>query len=79
MARGFESKSIADQQEQAQHRQQRRSGGDPADAATLLKRRKLELARADVLHQIETARADGHKEMLRRALAALEKDLEGLG
>jgi len=78
MARGFESKSVADQQEQAQNRQ-RKQRDAPGDAATLLKRRKLELARADVLHQIETARADAHKEMLRRALAALEKDLEGLG
>jgi hypothetical protein len=76
MARGFESKSVADQQENAQNRS--RPGGETEDAAVFLKRRKLELARVDVLRQLEAARAEPHKEMLRRALAALEKDLEGL-
>ena len=76
MARGFESKSVADQQEDAQSPP--RAEGEIEDAAVVLKRRKLELARADVLHQLEAARAEPHKEMLRRALAALEKDLAGL-
>jgi hypothetical protein len=77
MARGFESKSVADQQEQAQNRQ-RGGEGEPADAAVVLKRRKLELARADVLHQLGAAHVEAHKEMLRRALAALDKDLAAL-
>jgi hypothetical protein len=74
MARGFESKSVADQQEDAQNRslQLDRRGGDPAN---LPKRRKLELARTDMLRQLQLATADGHKEMLRRALAALDKEL----
>jgi hypothetical protein len=76
MARGFESKSVADQQEDAQSRP--REEGETEDAAVVLKRRKLELARADILHHLEAARAEAHKEMLRRALAALEKDLSGL-
>ena len=38
----------------------------------------LELARADVLRRIELARAEPHREMLRRALAALEADLAKL-
>ena len=77
MARGFESKSVADQQEAAQDRQ-RRGGHDsgPPDAA--LKRRKLELARADVLLRMEKASAEPHKEMLRRALAALDEDIAAL-
>jgi len=77
MARGFESKSVADQQEAAQE-----AGPPPqhdaVDPALLLKRRRLELSRADVLRQMKAARAEGHREMLKRALAALEKDLAQL-
>jgi hypothetical protein len=76
MARGFESKSVADQQEEAERGP--RAEGELEDAAVVLKRRKLELARADVLHQLEAARAEAHKEMLRRALAALDKELSAL-
>jgi len=77
MARGFESKSVADQQEAAQERQ-RRAGSDPGASAAAPRRRKLELARADVLRRMETATAEPHKEMLRRALAALDKDIAAL-
>ena len=76
MARGFESKSVADQQESAQER--RRPRRDTGDPATVLRRRKLELSRADVLRQLEVARAEAHRVMLRRALKALEKELEEL-
>ncbi len=77
MARGFESKSVADQQEAAQESGSapRRDTGDPA---VVLKRRRLELSRADVLRQMKAARADGHREMLKRALEALEKELASL-
>jgi hypothetical protein len=77
MARGFESKSVADQQESAQNRQRTARGntGEPASAGRI---RKLELARADVLRRMELAHAEPHKEMLRRALAALDKDLAAL-
>lgn len=72
MARGFESKSVADQQEEAQRP---RSEEDVPDPAAITRRRKLEMARVDVLRQLEAAHAEAHREMLRRALAALDKDL----
>jgi hypothetical protein len=76
MARGFESKSVADQQEQAQGGVRApREGGDPLVSA---KRRRLELSLADVRQKLAGAAAEGHREMLRRAEAALEKDLRGL-
>lgn len=76
MARGFESKSVADQQESAQAvRRPRRAEADPA---AQLRRKKLELAKADIGHRMDTARAEGHREMLRRALAAIDKELAGL-
>jgi hypothetical protein len=80
MARGFESKSVADQQEEAENR--RRSDGEPEEEespALRSRRRTLELARANVLHQLEVARAEAHREVLRRALEAVEKDLAELG
>jgi hypothetical protein len=78
MARGFESKSVADQQEESQRERPEREGAEARDSARLAKRRTLELARADVLKKLETVTADAHKEMLKRALAAVDKDLAAL-
>jgi len=73
MARGFESKSVADQQDSAlEDRQPLREVGDPA---LLTKRRKLELAQADLRRRLEAAQADGYREMLNRALGAVETEL----
>jgi hypothetical protein len=83
MARGFESKSVADQQETAQASPpQRESGqGDPTppDPARLGRLRVLELSRADVQHRLEQAHAAGHREILLRALEALEAEISRLG
>ena len=76
MARGFESKSVADQQESAF--EDKRAGRPSSDPALLAKRRKLELSRANVLQQLERAAAPAHKEMLRRALEAVDAELQGL-
>jgi len=76
MARGFESKSVADQQESAQEPRPQRE--DEAEPTAVLKRRQLELARIDILHRMEVVQAEAHREMLRRALAALDKDLARL-
>jgi hypothetical protein len=77
MARGFESKSVADQQELADSPFRGRREQDP-DPAVVNKRRGLELALADVRTKLGTAQADGHRQMLLRAEAALEKDLKAL-
>jgi hypothetical protein len=78
MARGFESKSVADQQESALASP--RPATDRAlDAATLQKKRGLELSRADIVHRMETARAEGHREVLKKALDAIDKELKRLG
>jgi hypothetical protein len=77
MARGFESKSVADQQEEAQRGRERKDDGAP-DPVKLARRRTLELAHADVERRLAAASSDGHREMLRRAKAALEKDLAKL-
>ena len=76
MARGFESKAVADQQDEAfgRHRPAARAGAPAAGT----QRRKLELSRAAVLQQMEGAHAEAHREMLRRALADLDRQLAAL-
>lgn len=71
MARGFDSKSVSDQQEEAQRRREKvPDGGGPVPA----RRRTLELARADVLRRLAAAPA-AHRPPLEAALAALEEQL----
>lgn len=78
MARGFESKAVADQQEAAlAGRRAPAASADPNPARTV-KRRKLELARADVLQRLQVAQVPAHREMLDRALAALDQELASL-
>jgi hypothetical protein len=74
MARGFESKSVTDQQESAFEDSSPK--GEPGPPP---KRRKLELARADLLNRIEAAGAnERYRKMLQSALAAVDKELAGL-
>jgi hypothetical protein len=77
MARGFESKAIADQQES---KVDSRPSGEPVemDPARISRRRKLELSRADVKQRLATAQAKGHRQMLERALSALDREIASL-
>jgi hypothetical protein len=77
MARGFESKAVTDQQESAQ--QPARAHDDPVpDPLQLARRRKLELSRADVVRHLGAAHAAAHRQMLERALRALDDQLAAL-
>jgi hypothetical protein len=80
MARGFESKAVADQQETARDRRRRASVPEGAvDPLRLARKRQLELARADVARRLGVAVAPAHRQMLERALRALDTDLAALG
>lgn len=76
MARGWESKSVADQIEEGK--------AEPlsTSAATALERQKqtqlesLRLSRSRLLQQLERARHPAHREMLMKGLSAIEKELE---
>lgn len=76
MARGWESKSIEAQQEEAS-----RPSGGPRRQATAddlvrrQRRRTLELARARAVADLERATTDAHRAMLRRAIADLDERL----
>ena len=69
MARGFESKSVADQQEAALN--PRPVGEKNADP----RRRSLELARSDVMRRLGAAPPGPLRETLQRALDDLDRRL----
>lgn len=66
MARGFESKSVADAQEAM-------LAGKPARSDVVSpEQKRLQLARADVEQRLKTATSPAHREMLERALEAID-------
>jgi hypothetical protein len=77
MARGFESKAVADQQEGAQAPPPAPDGA-VADPLLLAKRRRLELSRADIVRHLADAHAAAHRQILERALRALDDELSSL-
>jgi hypothetical protein len=77
MARGFESKAVADQQEETQAPVSD-SDRPQADQALLAKKRQLELSRCDIVRRLSLATAEPHREMLRRALEALDTQIAAL-
>jgi len=80
MARGWESKSIEAQQEEAV--QARRGSGRPPTAEEREeagRRRTLELARSKVLADLTRATTAVHREMLQQAVADLDARLRNRG
>jgi hypothetical protein len=77
MARGFESKAVADQQEAAQAPPPAHDDAVP-DPLLLAKRRGLELSRVDIVRRLGLAHAPAHRQMLERALRALDDDIASL-
>jgi len=77
MARGFESKAVADQQESAQAFAPSPDDASP-DTVLLAKRRRLELSRVDIVRHLADAHAAAHRQMLERALRALDDELASL-
>jgi hypothetical protein len=76
MARGFESKSVADQQEAKDWvRVQTGPRGDPG---VIARKRRLELSRVDIVRRLEAAKLEAHRKMLEQALAALDQQLAEL-
>lgn len=80
MARGWESKAVEAQQDEASRR--RPAGVAPkmsaADRAALERRRTLELARARTLADLKSVLSPAHRAMLERALEALDEQIQKL-
>jgi hypothetical protein len=72
LARGFDSKSIADQQDEKERQRERKEANVRPQSA---RRRQLELARIDVLHRLEKA-PEGLRPTLQAALDAIDEQLK---
>jgi hypothetical protein len=81
MARGFDSKSVEYQQEEAQRtREQKKERPlSEEERARLQRRQTLKLARARTAADLSRAVSPAQQQMLERALAALDAALEALG
>jgi hypothetical protein len=72
MARGFDSKSVADQQEEKERADDRDDvRGGAAKPAVSARRKTLELARIDLLRRLDAA-PEIHREALKAALDDLD-------
>jgi hypothetical protein len=82
MARGWESKAVADQMEAADERARQQQQSEYELSPEVRARRErlesLRLSRARTLDQLEHATRRAHREMLQRTLRALEAEIEEL-
>ncbi|HNV04305.1 MAG TPA: hypothetical protein PLN93_07435 [Vicinamibacterales bacterium] len=80
MARGFDSKSVEYQQEEAQRSRERMRERELTreEVARVQRCRTLELAHARAAADLGRAAAPAQREMLQQALAALESELASL-
>lgn len=75
MARGFESKDVEFQQAEAERTKTVRRALTPEERDAQEKRRTIELALTRARADLDAARSAAHREMLARAIAALEAQL----
>jgi len=77
MARGWESKAVEAQQEQAQReRGAAKDAPSPEDLERRSRRGTLTLARKRAEADLERAKTPAHRAMLEEALAALDRQLQ---
>ena len=78
MARGWESKAVADQIEEGESRQNQIPRSETSPEQRQLKERldSLQLSKARLLEQLERARHPAHRGVLLNGLKAVEKELE---
>jgi TATA-binding protein-associated factor Taf7 len=78
MARGWESKAIADKIEEQESREQHASKAESSPEQRVLKERldSLTLSRSRLLQQLERATHPAHRNVLLNGLKAVEKEIE---
>ena len=78
MARGWESKAVADQIEEGESRQQQPSKTEATKEQRVLQERldSLKLSRSRLLQQLEHARHPAHRNVLLNGLKAVEREIE---
>jgi hypothetical protein len=78
MARGWESKAVENQQQDAQGRPSVTGPVDPAQAARAAERATLQLARTRALSDLQHACAPAHRSMLEQAIRDLDQKIAAL-
>ncbi len=78
MARGFESKMVEFQQEEAARGRSKAEALTAEQQAALARRHGLELARARAAADLERATVPAHRQMLEQAIDALDEQLRTL-
>ena len=78
MARGFESKSVESQQEEAQRAKAFRPALSPEELARQARRAGLEMALAQTQAEMSAACKSAHREMLKLRLEAIHAQLQDL-
>jgi hypothetical protein len=78
MARGFESKQVESQQEEAARPRTAGRRLSPDEIERLDRVRTLQLSRARLIADQKAARNDAHRRMLHEALTAIDEQLRGL-
>lgn len=78
MARGWESKAVADQIDERELRRQQVSKTEATKEQRVLKERldSLKLSRSRLLQQLEHARHPAHRNVLLNGLKAVEREIE---
>ena len=83
MARGWESKAVEDQINEADERARREQSAQdklsPQERQRLQRMESLKLSRARTLDQLESVTNSAYREMLKRTLRSLETEIEELG
>lgn len=79
MARGWESKSVeAQQADAAEGRPEPKPRLTPLEVDQLHRLQGLELSRQSVLHRLESVKNPRHRDVLRNALAELDRQIQAL-
>jgi hypothetical protein len=78
VARGWESKSVENQQADREQRGSADGPASPEEAARLERRRMLEMTRTRALADLASARSTAHRQMLEAAIRALDDQLRAL-
>ena len=78
MARGWESKAVEDQQQDAKVAEKPAAAVDPAEAARRAERATLQLARTRALSDLQHACAPAHRAMLEAAIRDLDEKIRAV-
>jgi len=82
MARGFESKAVESNRQDAEDERASRNSGKRLDVYEIERRQKregLELSRRRIVHELESTTNERRRESLRAALAHLDSELAKIG